>query len=73
MTINKGAQMTATQIIALAQKHIGQGSMASSARVCLNDAIALLAAKNEEGAKKRARDSLLYSVGAFHLDYRNAN
>ena len=61
--------MNTQKAITLARKHLGQGQMESSARLCLADAIAL----NDEGnlcaAQSRALRSLAYSVGIFHPDY----
>lgn len=66
------AQLTVSEILSLARKHIGSGSMVSSARLCLSDAVSL-ADKGELGyARIRAVDSLKYSVGIFHADYRLA-
>lgn len=46
--------------------------MESSARLCLADAITLYDKGDFEYAKKRAIDSLRYSVGIFHVDYKKA-
>lgn len=60
------------KVFALARKHLGSGAMESSARICLEDAMAL----NERGlldlARARALKSIAYSVGVFHADYRRA-
>lgn len=63
--------MQVTQILALARKHLG-GSMESSARLCLEDAVKLSDAGNFDAAKTRALKSLSYSVGVFHADYKKA-
>ena len=44
--------------------------MASSAKLCLLDAVALMGSYDYEGAKRRALKSLAYSVGIFHADYQ---
>lgn len=44
--------------------------MESSARLCLSDAILLFEKGDYKSAKKRAADSLKYSVGVFHEDYK---
>jgi hypothetical protein len=56
--------------VALAKKHVISNIEAStSAIVALRDAEMLLKAGSLEYAKKRAVDSLRYSVGIFHTDY----
>ena len=64
--------MSVIESLALAQQHLGQGSMVSSAALCLSDAINLFNRGDFENAKSRAAKSLLYSVGAFHPDYKQA-
>jgi uncharacterized protein (UPF0332 family) len=64
--------MSTLKVIALARKHLG-GSMESSARLCLSDAVALLDEGKLEHAKQRALKSLVYSVGVFHADYKKAS
>ena len=63
--------MTTTELLTLARKHLG-GSMESSARLCLADAVK----SNDKGdiaaARTRAVMSLRYSVGVFHKDYQRA-
>lgn len=61
-----------TEIVELAAEHVLEGRMASSASLCLDDAIANLTRGNVEGARKRAIDSLRYSVGICHPDYARA-
>lgn len=56
-------------VLALAERHVNEGPMASSARVCLNDALSLFVAGDIFHAEKRALRSLAYSVGIFHSDY----
>lgn len=58
--------------IRLARKNLG-GTMESSARLCLADAIECVEKGQLDAAKKRALDSLRYSVGVFHADYRKAS
>lgn len=62
---------SANEVLILARKNIG-GEMESSARMCLTDAVDLMANGNLVAAKKRALDSLRYSVGVFHADYMKA-
>ncbi len=64
--------MLVTQILALAQKHVGSGAMASSARLCFDDAMTRFARADLYGARCRALRSLAYSVGILHPDYRAA-
>jgi hypothetical protein len=67
--------MDTNQIISLARKYATDTAalMASSARFCLTDAIALADAGDLISAQKRAVKSLAYSVGVFHNDYKRAN
>ena len=60
-------------VIRLARKHLGNGVMESSARLCLEDAICLYDGGNLYRAKERALKSLAYSVGILHPDYRRAS
>ena len=46
--------------------------MNDSAKLCLRDAYACIASGREEYAAGRALESLRYSVGVFHPDYRLA-
>jgi hypothetical protein len=62
--------MNASDIIKLAEKHHTNNS---SAWYCLSDARKCLERGEEEYAKKRALNSLLYSVGMFHPDYIKAS
>lgn len=64
--------MTTDQTIILARKHASVGPMASSARLALQDAIALEEKGELVYAKRRALESLRYSVGIFHADYVRA-
>jgi hypothetical protein len=65
--------MTSPELtIRLARKHLGKGSMESSARLCLADAIALHDKGMLDYAQARALKSLAYSVGICHADYRRA-
>lgn len=63
--------MTTDAVIALARKNVG-GSMESSARLCLADAVALRDSGDLVAAKARALRSLAYSVGVFGADYKLA-
>lgn len=63
--------MNLDNILALARKHLG-GSMESSARFCLAQAVE----RKNEGALDAARywavRSLSYSIGILHPDYARA-
>lgn len=63
--------MNAEKTIILARKHLG-GDMESSARLCLADAISLYDNGDYQYAKNRALDSLRYSIGILHPDYKKA-
>jgi hypothetical protein len=61
--------MASTQdVIRLARKHLGEGPMDSSARLCLADAMAEYEPGEYQRARVRATRSLGYSVGYFHPD-----
>ena len=64
--------LNTSDVIGLARKHIGAGDMESSARLCLADAVRLADAGELGYARTRALESLAYSVGVFHDDYRAA-
>ncbi len=64
--------LNATFAIELASKHVGSGSMVSSAQVCLADAQRLNDCGATKQAHARALKSLAYSIGIFHADYRLA-
>lgn len=69
----EGLTMTTDKVMALARKHLGAvGGMESSARLCLSDANHLFDRGLLDYAKKRALDSLRFSVGIFHQDYIKA-
>lgn len=63
--------MATDKILALARKHLG-GVMESSARFCLAEAVARYDDGDLDAARRCALDSLKYSVGVFHADYRRA-
>ena len=66
--------MNTHKVIALARKNVGANpTNESSARLCLEDAVNLYDRADFEPAKKRAIDSLRYSVGIFHADYKKAS
>jgi hypothetical protein len=65
--------MTTAKVLALACQHLGEGAMVSSAKICLQDAILLLAEDDLAHARKRALRSLAYSVGVLHQDYQRAS
>ena len=61
--------MSAGETIRIARKHIGNGAMESSARLCLADAVALYDVGDYDAAHQRALKSIAYSVGIMHPDY----
>jgi len=61
--------MKTSDIIILARKYIGFGVMDSSAKLCLSDATTLVEIGQLDYAKKRALQSLAYSIGRLHPDY----
>jgi len=69
MTTKGASNMNANQAIEIAKSHIGSGTMVSSAQLCLADAVALQAKGDEDYSKRRALNSVAYSVGIFHSDY----
>ena len=56
--------------IAIARRHQGEGEMSSSATLCADDAAACWDRGDAEGAYRRAKDSLSYSVGMFAAAYK---
>lgn len=68
----EGLTMTTDKVMALARKHLGKGMMESSARLCLSDANHLFDRGLLDYAKKRALESLKYSIGILHQDYIKA-
>ena len=53
-----------------ARKHLGKGSMESSARLCMAEAVQRMDEGKFEAAHMWAQKSLAYSVGIFHSDYQ---
>lgn len=64
--------MNAQEVIALAEKHVHQAEMRSSAQLCIDDAKACMANDKPEYAKRNALRSLFYSVGKFSPVYKEA-
>ena len=65
--------MNANQTIVLARKHVDNGAvMASSALLCLSDAVEQYDDGDFVLAKANAINSLAYSVGVFYKDYKRA-
>ena len=63
--------MNTSAIIKIARKHVDNNvPMASSARVCLADAIERYDSGDFDSAAMWARKSLAYSVGVLHKDYQ---
>lgn len=60
--------MNAKDAINLARKHVIETNN-SSGEVALGDSIACYDRGDFEAAKKRALDSLRYTVGVFHKDF----
>lgn len=58
--------MNAQDLIALAETHLGKGSMVSSAQLCLDEA---RNAPNPIFARMWADKSLRYSIGCMHPEY----
>lgn len=67
-TIDEGT--SAKEVMRLARKHVSLGG--AIARLCLTDAVAHEYEGNFDNARKRALDSLRYSVGILHADYKRA-
>lgn len=64
--------MNVAEIIALAEKHVDQAQMKSSAELCIVDAKKQLAEGKEEYARNWALKSLAYSVGKSSPVYKSA-
>jgi hypothetical protein len=65
--------MTNSEIIAAAADHVGDNpQFESSARLALSDAEALRALGRPHDARRRALDSLKYSVGVFSPVFERA-
>lgn len=62
--------MNAQQAIELAEKHVAQAQMRSSAQLCIDDAKRCLAAGKDNYAVMRALESLAYSVGKSSPVYK---
>ena len=60
------------QILALAEKHVGKGSMIDSAALCLTDALDLFGVGRDFDGETRALKSIAYSVGIMSPDYQLA-
>ena len=72
MTSERKSEAVAYEAIRLAQINADRGAMASSAHVAALDAVACFNSGDFSAAHSRACDSLSYSVGVFHADYRKA-
>lgn len=64
--------MSIEQTMAMARKYLGTGTMDSSARLCMADAVRLYDEGQLDEARARALASLRYSIGILHPDYRKA-
>ena len=66
--------MTTSELLTLARKHLHNGAaMATSAEVCMNDAVQQYDAGDFQSARYWALKSLKYSIGIFHNDYKKAD
>lgn len=61
--------MTLQEILQLAKKHINEGTMVSSAQLCLADARELQKNGQFSEARQKALKALRYLVGILHPDY----
>lgn len=57
----------------LAAKHLGEGSMVGSARLCLAEALNAEHRKDYDAQLMWARKSLAYSIGISHPDYQKVS
>lgn len=64
--------MNIEEVIAIAESHVNEGGMRSSAQSCLEDAKRHAEQGNGAFAARWAIWSLGYSVGVFHPDYTRA-
>lgn len=65
--------MNTSKLIRLAREHVGDNAdNEASARLCLEDAVALYDRGDHDHARQRALKSLQYSVGIFHPAYKAA-
>lgn len=66
--------MNVQAVMILARNNLGNGGLLNtSARVCMADAVKLYDEGNYVDAKRRAIQSLAYSVGIAHPDYAKAS
>lgn len=75
MNANTSAVLLATNsaiVIALADLHLGKGSMQSSALLCVQNAAQMTVIGMHRSAAQNALRSLTYSVGIFHPDHTAA-
>lgn len=64
--------MNVEEVIAIAEAHVKEGNMETSAKSCLEDAKRHAKEGNGPFAIRWAIWSLKYSVGVFHPDYARA-
>jgi hypothetical protein len=62
--------MNVNKVMALARKHLGEGTMESSARFCMEESVKAYDDGLLDRAEYWATRSLEYSVGVFHPDYK---
>lgn len=65
--------MQITDLLQLAAVHVHEGSMATSAALCLEDARDEYEDGRFRSARRMALKSLAFSVGVFHPDYVRAD
>lgn len=63
--------MDTKSVITLARLHRDDDN-SESARICLSDAVSLADAGKLDDARRRAVQSLRFSVGVFHPDFKRA-
>ena len=74
ITIEQHLKTIASTTIELASKHVDNGAvMQSSAQMCAMEAVRMYGKGVYAAAYREAKNSLKYSVGIFHADYRLAN
>jgi len=65
--------MTTEAMMELATLNAAKAEMASSAKLCIDRAEAMLANGNEDGCRRALVRSLAYSLGILHPQYQAAH